>query len=888
MFLVFLLLIYADTTQYHHHNTTSCPCPMQSCPKNGHGTGPINNAKGPVSSNNMLSTDNNAPMTTASANNSTSIISCKIENILASDIRIKPENDKTIDCKQQRESYDKVAIAPQPNYSLNVKVLEVPENSVSPSRGSIGLQLPPTQCEAVQPSELISDNISLSQRKARIGKTMERERQQQILLHGFQTAVSFISPATTPVLKQEYEVKQEMDVKKEKDYEENAVEDDYTQMSDDKMDIESDIKVEPDMVEDEIKDDVIDEKPQESKNSYVDRNTINLLNESSDECLDYSMDSTTKRKLQDHDDVIELSDNSTVAELPSSTVKRRKLFEKPALIAVKKSPPNSYKRLIKKSQPPPSYLTSSSKSRLITSNLNRIVNKSNLKRRCIFKSKAAIKKMKLAVKKRKLAQKKKEQEEAEAEEEESSSEKQSEVAENESVVQDAEEDTPSEAEKVNSNDDTSNEAPGESHEDKQLSDDNSEYSGKSNIDMTIDRVAKGYFSESEILSRLSKYRKPKSQKKLDAKRSKSEGNRSKSKKLDKDLKKVSDTTEEKTKEKCKKKQKKKDKLGASSSSSSNSNSLVNNNCNNCKDKNQNTKIKSTKSKDNKDKSIPISTSTTSTTTTTTKKSKKTNNKVSTIAASKARSKTNNETLDFVTDIDTLTTNTIAIQSPPTTPTKRKQTTDKSEKKKKKAKTNKIIEEESSSNNREVETIEASTNQNDNGEGIEILSDVTPVVPLIVETILSPSSPSPLPLPLLTTSTASPVKVKTLLLNETDVENNNDECFVDNNSKLKNKQQFQESLALYKTAAGWVTGNKVPGKRGRKGKFGNRKRHRLAPLDDIVIPRSSSIPRWSNGWQWEGEPYQAYVFLNVSLNNVTQIHFIIIWPFHYFRATMHQL
>ena len=840
-----MFLIYIDTTQYHHHNTTSCPCPMQSCPKNGHGTGPINNAKGPVSANNSLTTDNNAPITTASANNNNSIISCKIENILASDIRIKPENDKTI------EGYDKVAIAPQPNYSLNVKVLEVPENSVSPSRGSIGIQLPPLHCEAVQPSELNSDNISLSQRKARIGKTMERERQQQILLHGFQTSVSFISPPTTPVLKQEYEVKQEMDVKKEKDYEENAVEDDYTQMSDDKMDIESDIKVEPNLVE-EIKEDIIDEKPQESENSYVDRNTINLLNESSDECLDYSMDSTSKRKLEDHDDVIELSDNSTVTDAPSSTVKRRKLFEKPALITVKKSPPNSYKRLIKKSQPPPSYLTSSSKSRLITSNLNRIVNKSNLKRRCIFKSKAAIKKMRMAVKKRKLAQKKKDQEEAE---EESCSEKQSEVAENESVVQDAEEDTPSEAEKVNSNDDTSNEAPGESHEDKQLSDDNSEYSGKSNIDMTIDRVAKGYFSESEILSRLSKYRKTKSQKKLDAKRSKSEGNRSKSKKRDKDLKKVSET-EEKTKEKCKKKQKKKDKIGAS---------LVNNNCNNCKDKNQNTKTKSTKSKDNKDKLIPIPTSTATTTTTVTKKSKKTNNKVSTIASSKARSKTNNESVDFVAEIDTHTTNTIAIQSPPTTPTKRKQTTDKSEKKKKKSKTNKITEEESSKSSsriREVETVEASTNQNDNSEGIEILSDVVTVVPLIVDTILSQLSP--LPLALQPTSTTTPINVKTLMLDETDVENNNDECFVDNNSKLKNKQQFQESLALYKTPAGWVTGNKVPGKRGRKGKFGNRKRHRLAPLEDIVIPRSSSIPRWSNGWQWEGEPYQAYVFLNVSL------------------------
>jgi len=39
---------------------------------------------------------------------------------------------------------------------------------------------------------------------------------------------------------------------------------------------------------------------------------------------------------------------------------------------------------------------------------------------------------------------------------------------------------------------------------------------------------------------------------------------------------------------------------------------------------------------------------------------------------------------------------------------------------------------------------------------------------------------------------------------------------------------------------------------------------MAHNEMIVSLRKSFVPKWSNGWSWEGEPYQAKVFLRVSL------------------------
>lgn len=54
---------------------------------------------------------------------------------------------------------------------------------------------------------------------------------------------------------------------------------------------------------------------------------------------------------------------------------------------------------------------------------------------------------------------------------------------------------------------------------------------------------------------------------------------------------------------------------------------------------------------------------------------------------------------------------------------------------------------------------------------------------------------------------------------------------------------------------------------RGSKFSNKKRHRIRSVQEIpeaILPRRTIVsPRWSNGWNWEGEPFQGKVFLNVS-------------------------
>uniref|UniRef100_A0A1Y9H217 BAH domain-containing protein n=1 Tax=Anopheles dirus TaxID=7168 RepID=A0A1Y9H217_9DIPT len=52
------------------------------------------------------------------------------------------------------------------------------------------------------------------------------------------------------------------------------------------------------------------------------------------------------------------------------------------------------------------------------------------------------------------------------------------------------------------------------------------------------------------------------------------------------------------------------------------------------------------------------------------------------------------------------------------------------------------------------------------------------------------------------------------------------------------------------------------------KFSTKKRHRPSLraeqqlLQEIIVPkRCTTIPRWSNGWTWEGQPFQGKVFLN---------------------------
>lgn len=651
-----------DAPQYH---SSSCPCPMQSCPKNAHtGTGPIH--KGPVSANNTIALAENIPKTPAV------VTTCKIENIL---LPIKPESREKSCSDITSDLYA-------------TKVFESTETTTSLARGSISLQIPPTQQhEAVQLPENLNiscDSLSLSQRKQpRVGKSMERERQQQ-------QHINMCGSEDVPQFKQEFSVKKEGNVKKEKDCEEVET---FINMS---------VKL-------ERQETVVAPKEVDTTD------TVNLVTESGDECVDYS----TKRKLDCSDDVIELSDNSTV-DPPSATLKRRKLLSLP-VNTPKRSPPNSYKSLIKQS--PASNPTPSSKSKLISSTINRMGSKAIIKRRNILKTKSAMKKLRLAAKAKKRAQKKK----PEVESDKSTNE---DDIKTESTVDGLEKSAES----------TEN----ENNEDKSM-DGSSEYSGKSNIDLTIDRVAKGYFSESDIFSCLSKHRKTKSQKKFDAKVLKA------SKKIAEKVRKKSKVNKEATEIEVPKTNKLKKTIDGKKKSSEG------------------------KKKPKKAESIekdPLS-------------------------------------LD-------------EIPSPQTTPKRKLKALAKSKKVKEAAE---VVEEvieplavvESDEDEKTVATIETRDEET-------------------------------------STTVLSSAQTNKSTLDETDVANNNNECFEDNN-----RQKQQESLTLYKTpGVGWTTYNK-PGKRGKKAKG---KKHKLT-LNDIIIPKSTSIPRWSNGWVWEGEPFQALVFLNVS-------------------------
>lgn len=90
---------------------------------------------------------------------------------------------------------------------------------------------------------------------------------------------------------------------------------------------------------------------------------------------------------------------------------------------------------------------------------------------------------------------------------------------------------------------------------------------------------------------------------------------------------------------------------------------------------------------------------------------------------------------------------------------------------------------------------------------------------------------------------------------------NDPDTVNNN----NDKEFQPPLSPppQTTKCGGGTGQKRTKSRF---KFGTRKRHRVyhTKEEEIIIPRRvNSIPKWCNGWSWQGRPFQAKVFLNVS-------------------------
>lgn len=789
---------------------------MQSCQsKNVHtGTGPTK-AKGPVSASNGMA--DSLPKTSSQSSGSVQpTISCKIENLISPNLVIKPESDKLSTDANQNSSQSHSELFDSrlhPTiYSMHAKIHDTPDLSPSPSRGSIGIQQMPTvQHEAtVQHTDknLDSDNASISNRKqARIGKSMERDRQatgyyQKSMLNSDSIAMHF---------RQEYPVKKERDVKKEKDCEEVPVTN-YSHSNTASIKVE---RPESDRIQ--------SPKVQNDMSTEYETATVNLANESSDECgIDYSI----KRKRNDNDDVIELSDNSTL-EPPQMLVKRRKLLEKP-ISTPKKSPPNSYKSLIKQSATTPETVivpssptsatvktpvsTPVTKPKLIT-RANRSLNKQNLKRKNILKSKSIYKTMRFTIKaKRRALQKKKQllmkRKRALAGKENDTSEKLSSSADTDESTKVSDKNHP--AQLIDDDNDNSSSATvdeekstdngeqtetSENIEDKSM-DGSSEYSGKSNIDLTIDRVAKGYFSESEIFSSLSKHRKTKSQKRFEAKL------------LELCQKEKRKTKKEKVQNKGKlkslhvKKKITKEQMDVANppaeTSSSNKKTLIK--------KPKKTKAKEPKEVEQKD---------------VIKESKKKKQ------ATKKSADLDDKTSTAPPEKDALTKET-----DDTSKRKHKVLTPKKAPANKKTKVSEVTE--------KTAAIESppSTDDTNNEKAIESKDTSTSII------------------------TAAPTTaVKSHLIDETDVANNNDEYFENNNNKQK---QQQEPLTLYKTPGyGWTTALVKASRRGKKPKYTNRKKLRLTLPNDIVIPKSTSIPRWSNGWVWEGEPYQALVFLNVS-------------------------
>lgn len=567
-------------------------------------------------------------------------------------------------------------------------------------------------------------------------------------------------------------------------------------------------------------------------------NTVNLINESGDE----STSTSSKRKSDDsNDDVIELSDNS-VLEAPRRlslvpALKRRKLLERP-ICTPKKSPPNSYKSLIKQNSnfSLSSYGTSSTslvpttaKSKLIST--SSALNKSTIRRKSLnFKSKGAFKTIRFAAAKakRRALNKKllKKQQQSTADASHASEKSQLTNDENAEPLDEEEEEDNSSTEK-SSEDSVTNDVTSEEQNEEKSMDGSSECSGKSNIDLTIDRVAKGYFSESEVFSSLNKHRKTKGQKKFEAKLLV----------LCEKKKKIKKKIENELKEKEKLSQKSTQKKVVVAGKKKVIRVVVNKSKDTRKKKKKVKKVKKKiveTVKEVLDESIVI------------KKAGK----------STKKSKAKEPTIDV--EVPTLTeekpkkqAKKLKIEEVPSTHStpKRKAPVKKAPKK---------IEIETDDDM----TIETSVTKDEDTSNTLLSSAPTTTTTTVTQNVVEEIETTPVDAtpPPTTTAAASLTKP---LLDETDVANNNDEYFEDNNH---NRYKPQEPLTLYKTPGyGWTTAlNKTSNKRGKRGaKYTKTKKMRVTIPSDIMIPKSTSIPRWSNGWMWEGSPYQALVFLNVS-------------------------
>lgn len=309
---------------------------MQSCPKNVL-TGPLigsKTSKGPVQSNHIVAPIDTATSITLSSN-TTSVnqkISCKTEDLSSPPppiVMVKPETDTHLyhhpmpvneitNSPIREKSYEKIGHAP-PNFALNTKVLE-PEMSISPARGSTGLPLPPIQASATQPA----DNPIIV-RKARVGKSMARE---MMMIPTQQRQVMNI------------QVDNEVNGRVMAEHTDIIMETKHDQPLIKKENVK--IECEDDVV-------ILEHSKFETPTKNSD-DRISALNCDESTSSTDDVEICSKRRSTDSD-VITLEDLMEES-LPSTTIKKRKILELHK-DPCKKSPPNSYKSLIKQSDPKP-------------------------------------------------------------------------------------------------------------------------------------------------------------------------------------------------------------------------------------------------------------------------------------------------------------------------------------------------------------------------------------------------------------------------------------------------------------------------------------------------------------------------------------------------------
>lgn len=448
---------------------------MQSCPKNVN-TGSLigsNASKGPGASNHSV---NNSIDNIINTTIPTNKIQCKKEDGNSSNITKLTGNISTstevksdtishqfhaitthdnISSENHKDQYEKCALTPLPTFSVNSKIME-PDVSISPARGSIGLSISPTQENSG--ATIITIGEKLPQiRKARLGKSMARERQMMMMKtpaahifhHHHHHHTSDGNESLNGICLKTDSIPAQI---------KNEVEKIKTEI------------VKEEKIEDEI---IILDKSDDDEISRVESEPIKIIEEEA--TLEIN---SNKRKPE-----TETIDLDSSPEIPSATVKRRKTLLK-TKNGTGKSPLKSYKKFIKRTDPKPYLCTPPGK-------LNNISYKRKMnarrRRRALMGGKTVLRlKTKLVLVSKKNRRNRK--------------------------FRDRLMDNRSEAETDISKTDS-----------KTLE-------LKSSVDETIDLVARGYFSEPEILTVKSKQIK---KIKLTEGRSKSETNQKKDKNSEK-------------------------------------------------------------------------------------------------------------------------------------------------------------------------------------------------------------------------------------------------------------------------------------------------------------------------------------------------------------------